>query len=140
MTFLFPYTLLARGWGRAHRSLARFDLVTGMLIPFVLASSLMVIAAGCTIHGTVEPGTKITPAVAASMIEAAGVSRLVSRFIFGLGILGMVLSTITIHMLVCGFAFCEIFSIEPGGWRYKLACLLPAPGVLGVVLWKYMGA
>jgi hypothetical protein len=43
------------------------------------------------------------------------------------------------HMLVSGFAFCEVFGIEPGGRKYKLACLLPAIGVLGVVLWPYMG-
>ncbi|MHC4434785.1 MAG: divalent metal cation transporter, partial [Planctomycetota bacterium] len=36
-----------------------------------------------------------------------------------------------------GFAACEIFGVEPGGWRYRLACLIPAPGVAGVVLWEY---
>jgi polyferredoxin len=51
----------------------------------------------------------------------------------------MALSTITVHMLTCGFAVCEMFGIEPGGWRYRLACLIPAPAVSGVVLWKYMG-
>jgi manganese transport protein len=49
-TFLFPYTLLARGWGREHRGLSRFDLLTGMLLPFCIATSLMVIATGCTIY------------------------------------------------------------------------------------------
>jgi polyferredoxin len=43
------------------------------------------------------------------------------------------------HMIICGFAVCEIFGIEPGSWRYRLACLIPAPGVLGVVLWKHIG-
>ena len=33
MTFLFGYTLLARGWGRGHRGLAKFDLITGTLLP-----------------------------------------------------------------------------------------------------------
>ncbi|UCE46907.1 MAG: hypothetical protein JSW47_15010, partial [Phycisphaerales bacterium] len=49
------------------------------------------------------------------------------------------LTSITVHMLTCGFAACELFGVEPGGWRYKLACLLPIPGVSGVILWKYMG-
>jgi Mn2+/Fe2+ NRAMP family transporter len=44
MTFLLPYTLLARGWGKEFRGLARFDLSTGMLIPFLLATSCVVIA------------------------------------------------------------------------------------------------
>ena len=51
----------------------------------------------------------------------------------------MAMNAITLHMLVSGFAACELFGIEPGGWRYRLACLIPAPGVLGVILWKYMG-
>jgi len=140
MTFLFPYTLLARGWGKAHRGLSRFDLVTGMLIPFTFASGLMVMAAACTIYDPAHPlvgGVK--PVDAAGMIAAAGVGPFFGHIIFGLGILGMALSTITTHMLVSGFAACEIFGIEPQGWKYKLACLIPAPGILGVVLWKYMG-
>ena len=139
MTFLYPYTLLARGWGRSHRGLARFDLVTGMLVPFTIATSLMIVAAASTLYGAVDAGTKLTPVAAAAMLQGAGLNLMVSRFVFGLGILGMALSTITMHMLVSGFAFCEIFKIEPGGKAYRWACLLPAPGVLGVVVWKYMG-
>ncbi len=140
MTFLFPYSLLARGWGREHRELARFDLITGMFLPYTVATGLIVISAGAVLHGNVPAGTKVTPVVAAGMIESAGVSAVFARYVFGLGVLGMALSTITTHMLVNGFAFCEIFGIEPGGRKYKLACLTPAPGVLGVVVWKYMGA
>ncbi len=136
MTFLFPYSLLARRWGPAHRGLARFDLVTGMLIPFAIATSLMAIAAACTIY-PVEG--QIKPVDAASMIARAGVGTTVGHYIFGLGILGMVLSSITTHMIVAGFAACEIFDVEPKGWKYKLACLIPAPGMLGVVVWKTMG-
>ncbi|HUV42179.1 MAG TPA: divalent metal cation transporter [Sedimentisphaerales bacterium] len=142
MTFLFPYTLLARGWGREHRGLARFDLMSGMLVPYVLATSLMVIATGCTIYDPqrfATGGTMLSPTLAASMLESAGLSVFFSRVVFGLGILGMALSTITLQMLVCGFAACEVFGVEPGGRWYKLGCLIPAPGVLGVVLWKYMG-
>ena len=51
----------------------------------------------------------------------------------------MALSTITMQMLVAGFGACEIFGVEPGGWRYKMACLIPAPAVVGVIFWKYMG-
>jgi hypothetical protein len=142
-TFLFPYTLLARGWGKEHRGLSGFDLVTGMLLPFCIATSLMVIATGCTIYDPVQfatGSTKLSPMTAAAMLESAGLGLFFSRIIFGLGILGMALSSITMHMIICGFAVCEIFGIEPGSWRYRLACLIPAPGVLGVVLWKYIGS
>lgn len=50
MTFLFPYSLLKRGWGKEHRGLAIFDLSTGMLIPFVLATSCVVIASASQFH------------------------------------------------------------------------------------------
>jgi manganese transport protein len=141
-TFLFPYTLLARGWGKEHRGLSRFDLITGMLLPFCIATSLMVIATGCTIYDPVKfasGSTKLSPVNAAAMLESAGLSMFFSRIVFGLGILGMALSSITMHMLICGFAVCEVFGVEPGGWRYRLACLIPAPAVVGVVLWKYIG-
>ena len=141
-TFLFPYTLLARGWGKEHRGLSRFDLMIGMLLPFCIATSLMVIATGCTIYDPVQfaSGTTIlSPMTAAAMLESAGLSMFFSRIIFGLGIMGMALSSITMHMLICGFAACELFGVEPGGWRYRMACLIPAPAVIGVVLWKYIG-
>jgi len=141
-TFLFPYTLLARGWGREHRGLSRFDLITGMLLPFCIATSLMVIATGCTIYDPVQfasGSTALSPIKAAAMLESAGLSMFFSRIVFGLGIIGMAASSITMHMLISGFAVCEIFGIEPGSWRYRLACLIPAPAVAGVVLWKYIG-
>ncbi|MEO0963803.1 MAG: hypothetical protein AAFY08_01685 [Planctomycetota bacterium] len=51
MTFLMPYALRARGWGRDQRELARFDLVTGLFLPFVLVSGFIVSAAGATLYG-----------------------------------------------------------------------------------------
>ncbi len=142
-TFLFPYTLLARGWGKEHRGLSRFDLITGMLLPFCIATSLMIIATGCTIYNpevfAQRSSAILPPTEAAAMLQSVGLSLLVSRIIFGLGIVGMALTSITMHMLICGFAACEVFGVEPGGWRYRLACLIPAPGFAGVVLWKYIG-
>lgn len=141
-TFLLPYTILARGWGKEHRELSCFDLITGTLLPFCLVTSLIVIAAGCTIYdpdALASGSTALSPTTAAAMFETAGLGRFFARLVFGLGILGMTLSTITVHMLMCGFAVCEMFGVEPGGWRYRLACLIPTPAVAGVVLWKYMG-
>jgi len=139
MTFLFGYTLLARGWGREHRGLARFDLITGMLLPYVIVTSLIVIACACTIHGTRFAPEQILPANVGTLIGSTGVGPTFGRFVFGLGILGMALSTITLQMLVAGFALCEMLGIEAAGWRYRLSCLLPAPAFLGVILWTSMG-
>lgn len=143
MTFLFGYSYLAKGWGKEHRGLAKFDLITGMLIPYILATSLMVIAAGTTIYGTgalAEGATNLSPIQAAALLQGAGIPPLFSRLIFGLGIIGMAMNAIILHMLVSGFAACEIFGIEPSGWKYKLATLIPAPGILGAILWSKIGA
>ncbi|MCL2098028.1 MAG: divalent metal cation transporter [Bacteroidales bacterium] len=142
MTFLFGYTFLAKGWTKEYAGLQRFDMFTGMLIPYTIATSLMIIAAGATIHTpefVASGATNISPIKAAGMLEAAGLPALVSRLIFGLGIIGMCFNAITMHMLVSGFAVCEMFKIEASGWKYKLATLLPAPGLLGVLFWSKIG-
>lgn len=56
MTFLFPYSILRRGWGREFAGLLRFDLATGMFIPFTLATSCVVIAAASQFHAVPQPG------------------------------------------------------------------------------------
>jgi Mn2+/Fe2+ NRAMP family transporter len=50
MTFLFAYSLLRKEWTKEFRGLVRFDLATGMLIPFLLATSCVVIAAASQFH------------------------------------------------------------------------------------------
>jgi Mn2+/Fe2+ NRAMP family transporter len=54
MTFLLPYSMLARGWDKPFRGLARFDLSTGMAIPYVLVTSCVVIAAGAMFNGKMD--------------------------------------------------------------------------------------
>jgi len=136
MLFLYPYSLLARGWGRAHRRLARFDLFAGMFLPYFLATSLMVIATANTFYygGTEFSGMRLSP-VEASKILSGSIGPVVGRLVFNLGILGMALSSIILQMICCGFVAMEVFGLKFGSPRYRLACLLPAPGVLGAVLW-----
>ena len=50
MTFLMPYAMLQRGWDKTFRGLARFDLATGMAIPYVLVTTCVVIAASTAFH------------------------------------------------------------------------------------------
>lgn len=54
MTFLLPYSMLARGWDRPFRGLARFDLATGMAIPYILVTSCVVIASAFSFHAKVD--------------------------------------------------------------------------------------
>jgi len=136
MVFLYPYTLLARGWGREHRRLARFDLLFGMFLPYVFATGLMAIAAAATIHEDFS-GTRISPVEAAQTLSSL-IGPTWGRFVFHFGILGMVLTTITMHMVCAGFACSEMFGWTFGSLRYRLALLLPVPGVLGCFLWQEM--
>ena len=76
MVFLYPYTLLAKGWGREHRELSRVDLLLGMFVPYTIAVSLVVIATANTLH--LDPayeGMKLSP-VEAAQVLAQGVGPL----------------------------------------------------------------
>ncbi|MEC8553949.1 MAG: divalent metal cation transporter [Planctomycetota bacterium] len=54
MTFLLPYSMLNRGWDKPFRGLARFDLITGMAIPFVLVTGCIIIASAYSFHGKAD--------------------------------------------------------------------------------------
>lgn len=60
MTFLLPYALLSRGWGKEFRGLTIFDLSTGTLFPFVLATGCIVIASAHQFHGKLPEGVVIS--------------------------------------------------------------------------------
>lgn len=198
MTFLMPYSLLKRGWDRTFRGLSRFDLATGMAIPYVAVTSCIVIAAATQFHGqadeqflSTDPAVmqesplfgkaasmlkeRVTPAedfktlskdaqgtlkdddlaAAAALPDAEKkiISSLtkrgafdlskalepllgadMSRYVFGLGILGMGFSTIIILMLINGFAFCEAMGRPLGGAPYIVGCLVA--GIAGAC-WPY---
>ena len=136
MVFLYPYTLLAKGWGREHRELAQVDLMLGMFVPYAIAVSLVIIATANTLH--LDPayeGMKLSPVEAASVL-AQGVGPIAGRLVFGIGVLGMALSSITLQMLTCGFVGVELFGLTVGSFKYRLATWLPVPGVLGCVYWS----
>ncbi len=50
MTFLLPYTLKKKGWGKGERELSRYDLALGLAIPFMIAASLLVITSSAQFH------------------------------------------------------------------------------------------
>lgn len=255
MTFLFAYSILRRGWDRTFRGLQVFDLTTGMLIPFVLATSCVIISSAAAFHGQaidglVHPGLdaqgnplpdalhpndreireyrellkkrlqeEIGPdeyqrlasgqdawerlqqslpeeqhaalsrrereqlltqlgemalaarvqqlpeadrRLAAMLVErdanrlaqalaplasgtgaaqsgAGGSAVRWTDVLFGLGVIGMTLSSITLQMLICGFVLCELFRLPQRGWAFRLCCLPAAAGVLGPFIWSKAG-
>ncbi len=55
MTFLLPYSMLDRGWDKEFRGMSIFDLLTGLFIPFMLATTCVVVSAATQFHGAADP-------------------------------------------------------------------------------------
>lgn len=132
MTFLYPYSLLAKGWGAEHRKLARWDLGMTMFLPFTLVTSLIIVAMTVTnvYTGADAVQTGLTPLGAAAAFE--GIPG--GRFIFCLGLMGMCGGAVSTHMVACGFTLCEMLGGEMTQKRFRLFALTPCVGVLGVVI------
>ena len=141
MTFVFGYTMLNRGWGKAQRELSRYDIIMGLVLPYVLVTSLISIAAaGALASIDTDISGRLSPAMASQIFVQAGLGEIPARLIFSLGILGMAVGSLVMHMLTCGFAASEMFGWPTNSLRYRLALLIPTPAVLGVFVWSTMGA
>ncbi len=216
MTFLLPYSMLRRGWNHHFRGLATFDLGTGLLVPFAIATGCVVIAAASQFHTRFDEELLRDPAAAASnapflrtldarlqhaydeggdaqalefgeTFESASVApdlakelgpeafeervrraqarlphadlalsatllkrdafdladalaplsgRGLAQIVFGIGVLGMAVSTVIVLMLISGFALCEAFGAEPRGAAHRAGALVAGGlGVLGPFIW-----
>jgi Mn2+/Fe2+ NRAMP family transporter len=200
MTFLLPYSMLRRGWDRDFRGLAVFDLSTGLVVPFVLATGCIIIASASQFHAQPSPGflgefneqgalIKPSPAISANFasladsrikqeIGAEGFQALdesavrqrrnelpvadrtlaamlvkrnafdladslrpltgqgVSQYVFGVGVVGMAISSIIILMLINGFVVCEMLGLPSKGAAHRLGSLLAGvSGAAGPFLW-----
>jgi len=62
--------------------------------------------------------------------------NVVANYVFGIGVLGMTLSTITLLMLISGFVICEMLGLPPKGWANRLGTLAATTGVLGPFIWS----
>jgi Mn2+/Fe2+ NRAMP family transporter len=72
--------------------------------------------------------------LAASLENLTG--KLFSHWIFGLGVLGMALSTIIILMTINGHAVCEIMGVPHKGKPFIVGALIAGLGVLGPFFWS----
>lgn len=67
--------------------------------------------------------------------EKAGKS--VANYVFGVGVVGMAISSIIVLMLINGFVATEVFGTESRGWLYRFGALLPAAaGLWGPFIWS----
>ena len=196
MTFFMPFVLLNRKWGREHRGLAKFDLWTALLIPYVVATSCVVIAAGSQFNGKPEsayqdyenrilhpnlvkgynqfiterlelefgkdqfsnlaPVQKKEQSLAvpesdkqlaamlvkrdafnlAASLESLMENKTFSHYIFGIGVVGMALSTIIILMTINGHAICEVLGKPHKGPVFLAGAYVAGIGVLGPFVWS----
>ncbi len=145
MTFLYPYSLLAKGWGKAHKGLARYDLFASMFLPYFIITSLVMIAMAEKIWdpslGVVR--SDLRPVEAAAALGSV-LGSTAGRIVFDLGLIGMACGAISTQMVVCGFTFCEMLGLEYTVRRYRMFTLAPAIGILGVAfrypLWMPIAA
>jgi len=236
MTFLLPYSMLRKGWDKTFRGMATFDLSTGLFVPFLLATSCVVIAAASQFHAQapgiddtttaadlpasargdldkaaeandpegfklvadaktthqeaidnkadallkslgsqealdeqleedpnlgmgsapfdaydrfVDANTNTTDKKLAFMLiqrdatdlalslENVTGSKAVAQYVFGIGVLGMSISTIIILMLINGFTFTEALGVKTSGTMHRVGSYLPAfTGAFGFLfLW-----
>ena len=142
MTFMYPYSLLKKGWGPEHKTLAKWDLGMTMFLPFVVITSLIMI--GMTVSGIYDVNnvhglrdlvrTGLQPLEAAKALEAGWISQRVATIIFCCGLFGMTCGAISAHMTCCGFVMCEMLSLEHSTQNFRIFALTPSIGFFGVVV------
>ena len=132
MTFLYPYSLLAKGWGEEHKKLARWDLGMTMFVPFTIVTSLIIVAMTVTgvYTGADSVQTGLTPLGAAAAFQGIPYGNV----IFCLGLIGMCGGAVSVHMVACGFTMCEMLGLDMTQKRFRLFALTPCIGFLGVVI------
>ena len=128
MTFLYPYSLLSRRWGRDHLGLKNFDLGASMFLPFVLATGFVSIACANTLYAR---GIQVRGAVDAAHALAPLVGLTLGRVVFSLGILSMCFTTMVLEMLIAGFVLSEMLGFALHGRAYKAATMTANIGILG---------
>ncbi len=128
---LFQYAGLARGWGRKHETLARFDIVFGLFLPFVIINFLVVSVFAGTLHKVgLTPET--APELASALAPLLGPTW--SSILFYIAFLAVPVST-TVGMSIAGaIAIHEAFGWKPdtSSLRWRVTALLPQIGFLAV--------
>ncbi|MBL7134290.1 MAG: divalent metal cation transporter [Phycisphaerae bacterium] len=60
-----------------------------------------------------------------------------ANYVFGIGVVGMAISSIIVLMLINGFVICEMVGVESRGLLYRFGALMPAAvGLLGPFIWS----
>jgi Mn2+/Fe2+ NRAMP family transporter len=129
--FFFNYAGLARGWGRRHERLARFDIVAGLFVPFVLVNFIVASVFAATLFERgLQPGT--AQELAASLIPLLGPTW--APVLFYVGFLAVPITTTVGMSIACAMALHAALGWKPdtNSWRWRLSALLPQLGFVAV--------
>ncbi|MBN1223715.1 MAG: divalent metal cation transporter, partial [Candidatus Aminicenantes bacterium] len=127
----FNYTGLARGWGKKHEPLARFDILMGLFLPFVIVNYLVMSVFAGTLH-KLGAHPESAPELARALIPLLGHTW--SQVLFYVGFLAIPITTTVGMSLACAIAVHEAFGWKPdvNSWRWRICALLPQIGFLAV--------
>ena len=134
MTFLYPYSLLAKGWGKEHRTLAKWDLGMTMFLPFTIVTSLIIVAMAMNVYNGTDGVREGLQTLDAAKSLAGVLGEKGGLLVFNLGLIGMTCGAISTHMVVCGFTLCEMFGLEYTTKRFRIFAMTPVVGFFGVVI------
>ncbi len=67
--------------------------------------------------------------------KGEGGGRFLANIVFGVGVVAMTLSSISLMMLISGFVICEVLDRPVSGWTFRIGCLASAVGVFWPLLW-----
>lgn len=128
MTFLYPYSVLTRGWDKTYQGLKNFDLTVSMFLPAVIVPSLLIMATANTLH---VQGIQIKNAVDVAHTLEPLIGLTPARVVFSIGIISMCISTMILEMLICGFVLSEMLGFKLHGWSFRIATMVANIGILG---------
>jgi manganese transport protein len=133
MVFLYPYSILRKKWGPAHKELAYFDLAAGMVVPFLIATTFVIVATANTVGPAPDrPGRAVRNILELVPVLGTTFGEGLALVLIGFGMMAVGISTIITHMLASGFIACEVFGYSQDSRAKWWLSFLPAVGILGV--------
>lgn len=129
--FFFNYAGLARGWGKEHEPLARFDMTVGLFLPFVLVNFLVVAVFAETLQaGGIRPES--APELARALEPLLGTTW--APVLFYLGFLAVPISTTVGMSIACAMGLHAAFGWpqDTSSLRWRVSALLPQVAFIAV--------
>jgi Mn2+/Fe2+ NRAMP family transporter len=133
MVFLYPYSLLRKKWGPAQTELAYVDLALGMVVPFLIATTFIIVATANTVGPAGEgPGRAVRNVLELVPVLGGTFGEGLALALIGFGMIAVGISTIITHMLASGFIGGEVFGYPDDSRARWWLSFLPAVGIVGV--------